>query len=494
MAAVGERRGRSPERVYVTPPAEVLHCAVCLDVLSAPVSLPACGHTYCRACVATISAKSAAQRKCPTCRSDISRGVVAAALPLNWVVKATVDALRVRCRFGVKEEGGGWMANEAGCPAQLTLDGAAAHEAACGFATITCPFAGCGVELRRSDVASHNAASVQAHLEGERAARLASDARLAACETRLTACETTSASRFAALEASHAALEARFSSLAQPAPLPHEWVARSTISIADREGTGLRIHCCAFSSSSNEVCVALGDFTLKLFDIATGDHRLTLEGHEAGVNCCAFSPDGSTIVSASGDNTLKLWNAASGVNFCTLDGHTTPVLCWAFRFDGRSICSGSWDNPLKLWDVATGVCHVRLDGHADWVRCCAYSPDGATVLSGSDDGMLKLWSVATGACIRTFTGHTNWVSACYFSSADGNTILSGSCDDTLKLWDATTGVCHRMLTMCCAFGPDGATIASGDDVGQLKLWRHASHRRGSLPPCVRPTAVLRPIF
>ena len=116
MAAVGERRSRSPERVYITSPAEVLHCTVCLDVLSAPVSLPACGHTYCRACVATILAKPAAQRKCPTCRRDVSRGVVAAVLPLNWVVKATVDALRVRCRFGLKEEGGGWVADEAELP------------------------------------------------------------------------------------------------------------------------------------------------------------------------------------------------------------------------------------------------------------------------------------------------------------------------------------------------------------------------------------------
>ena len=128
------------------------------------MSLPACGHTYCRACVASILSKPAAQRKCPTCRSDASRGVVAAALPLNWIVKAQIDALRVRCRFGVKEEGDRWVADEA----------------ACDFATTTCSFAGCGVELRRSDVASHNTASMQAHLDRERAARVTSDARLAA--------------------------------------------------------------------------------------------------------------------------------------------------------------------------------------------------------------------------------------------------------------------------------------------------------------------------
>ena len=501
MAAVGDRRGRSPERVYVTPPPEVLHCAVCLDVLSAPVSLPACGHTYCRACVASILAKPAAQRKCPTCRSDISRVVVAAALPLNWLAKAQIDALRVRCRFGVKEEGEAWVADEAGCPAQLTLDGAAAHEATCAFATTTCPFAGCGVELRRSDVASHNAASMQSHLDGERAARLADAAAFT--------------SRFAAIEARLLAFEGGRPSgthFVQPLhpTLADRWVVSNTIAAADQEDEDEsceEILCCAFSPDSRTICVGLGSESLKLFDVASGDHCLTMEGHDGDVCCCAFSPDGATIMSASFDHTLRLWNAASGAVIRTLEDHTEPVLCCAFSFDGRFIGSGSWDNSLKLWDAATGECQRTLDGHADWVRCCAYNADGATVLSGSDDKTLKLWSVAGGHCIRTFNGHTAAVAACCFSPADGNTILSCSNDKTLKLWDATTGVCRRTLTghtewvhgnlllscsndkhmklwdaatgacmatlvghenevLCC-----GATIASGDDSGALKLWR-----------------------
>ena len=238
-SAVGERRGRSPERVYVTAPAEVLHCVVCLDVLSAPVSLPACGHTYCRACVASVLAKPAAQRKCPTCRSDVSRGVFAAALPLNWIVKATVDALRVRCRFGVKDEGDGWVADEEGCHAQLTLDGAAAHEAACSFATIVCPFAGCGVELRRSDITSHNTASTQAHLDGERAARLAGEATVAAVTSRLEVSAAAAASRIAALEARFYAFEQRSPaagaspSVVMPVPpmLLNGWAERHTVRI-----------------------------------------------------------------------------------------------------------------------------------------------------------------------------------------------------------------------------------------------------------------------
>ena len=293
MADIRQRRGRSPERVYATPPSKSLECVVCLNILSDSVSLPACGHTFCRGCVASVLAKPAAQRKCPNCRKGVAPSVAAAALPLNWTVKSFLDALRVRCRAALllRREGGGRRVGggQAGCPAQLTLDGAAAHEATCGFATtVICPFAGCGVELRRSDVASHNAASMQAHLDGERAARLtdaarvaASDARLAALEARLAACELGVA--------------------VGPQTRSDWWAVRNTIQAVDTENedededsVSLQIWCCAFNPSGSVVCVALENGELKLFDVASADHRLTLSRHERGVNCCAFSLDGST--------------------------------------------------------------------------------------------------------------------------------------------------------------------------------------------------------
>ena len=67
---------------------------------------------------------------------------------------------------------GEWVADEAGCGVLLSLDGAAAHEAACPLAVALCDFAGCGAPLRRRDVAAHNAASAVAHAFGEQAARL----------------------------------------------------------------------------------------------------------------------------------------------------------------------------------------------------------------------------------------------------------------------------------------------------------------------------------
>ena len=264
MGDVGEQRARSPTRVSFVPPSRHLSCTLC-DYNFKEVNLP-CGHMVCRACVLRWFAR---QRTCPECRVDIPPG---APLPTNWTVRAMMDELRVRYRFGVKEEGDGWVADEAGCPARLSLDGAAAHEATCGFATTTCPFAGCGASLRRSDVALHNEASVRAHLDGERAARLAGEAA--------------ATSRFAAMEARLLAFEGRLPPAGALRGLPSiGWVVRNTIQAEERDEDvdSWHVRCCAFSPDSTTVCVALKDSTLKLFFVASGDHRLTLEGHDEAV-------------------------------------------------------------------------------------------------------------------------------------------------------------------------------------------------------------------
>ena len=140
-----------------------------------------------------------------------------------------------------------------------------------------------------------------------------------------------------------------------------------------------------------------------------------------------------------------------------------------------TVLSGGNDRTL-----ATGACIRTFTGHTDWIMTCCFSPaDGNTILSCSYGKTLKLWDATTGVCRRTLTGHTSDVYGCAFSPICDNIVLSCSDDQCLKLWDAATGACtatlegHESFILCWAFSPDGATIASGDALGGLKLWRRA---------------------
>ena len=484
MSSVGERRERPTERVYGTEPGASLLCGVCGDVYNVPVSLP-CGHTFCRSPCATRSlqrraplshANTTGLPECPLCRAPVT--VSADKLSVAWALKEVVEALVVHCRYGLKEVRGVWGPDEAGCPALLPLNDAAAHEATCGFAFITCPFAGCGVVLRPSAVAAHDAACMAAHLQGEHAAREASEARVVALEAVATAAD--------AAKAHIASLEVRLDFFHRPpgaavalprVPPMHSFgweVCRSMQPYSEGEIGG---SACAISPDGRTM-LACGGAVIKMFDILSGALRTTLACHTgATVNCCSFSPDGRFVLSGS-TNALKLWCATTGTLIRALA--TAWVGCCAWSPDARSVLcdfsdtDGSCDESLHIVDVVTGVCTHTLKGHMRPV-CCSFSPDGVNVLSGMRDGKIALWSVANRTCTYTLNGHDNEVTACCFSP-DGRFFLSSSSDKTLKLWVLASGACHRTFTghtggvLDCAFSPAGDLVLSCSRDKTLKLW------------------------
>ena len=94
------------------------------------------------------------------------------------------------------------------------------------------------------------------------------------------------------------------------------------------------------------------DRAAKLWDVAAGRERATLDGHEGWVAAVAFSPDGSILATGSHDQTIRLWDAATGQELATLRGHTGNVYSVAFSPDGTLLASGSLDGSVRLWDVA----------------------------------------------------------------------------------------------------------------------------------------------
>ncbi|BBM86344.1 hypothetical protein UABAM_04730 [Candidatus Uabimicrobium amorphum] len=241
----------------------------------------------------------------------------------------------------------------------------------------------------------------------------------------------------------------------------------------------------AFSPDGKTLASGSRDKTVRLWDVATGKEIHKITGHTSEVNSVAFSPDGKTFASCSGnsnfsndehkDYTVRLWDVATGKEIHKITGHTDSVNSVAFSPDGETFASGSHDTTVALWDVATGKEITKITGHTSWVRSVAFSPDGKTLASGSVDETVRLWDVATGKLITKITGHANDVNSVAFSP-DGKTLASGS-DRTVRLWDIVTGkeitkiTGHTKGIRSLAFSPDGKTLASsGSHDTTVVLW------------------------
>jgi WD40 repeat protein len=239
----------------------------------------------------------------------------------------------------------------------------------------------------------------------------------------------------------------------------------------------------AFSRDGEQLASAYRDGTVKLWDAATGQERVTLKGHTTGTQrpaaatSVAFSTDGQRLASAYGDGTVKVWDTATGQEIQTLKGHSGRVIDVAFSRDGQRLASaGLEDGTVRVWEATTGHEIRALETFATAVD---FSPDGQRLVSAGLDGTVRVWDCATGQEALALKGNssvTNNVGARVAFSPDGQRLASASADGTVKLWDVVTGQetltlkGHSSLVMCLAFSRDGQRLVSAGADGTMKLW------------------------
>ena len=180
---------------------------------------------------------------------------------------------------------------------------------------------------------------------------------------------------------------------------------------------------------------------IKIRDHARHDQSLRiLRGHADFITSCAVTREGQFCISGSDDYTLRVWNLKTGETLHILEGHIAPVTSCAVTQDGKFCISGSSDRTLRVWDLMTGETKRIFEGHDDQVTSCAVTKDGKFCISGSNDCTLRVWDLKSGKTIKVLEGHDSWVTSCAVTK-DDQFCISGSNDCTLRVWDLESGQC-----------------------------------------------------
>ena len=126
----------------------------------------------------------------------------------------------------------------------------------------------------------------------------------------------------------------------------------------------------------------------------------TLFGHSGTVNCCAISPDGMSIISGGEDYSVKVWDAATGRLRFDLREHGGPVRACAIGHDGRTFVSGDAEGKLCIWEMASGHLQERLNAGRQEIHGLAVSPKDGLIAAACADGRLRIWHPPGAAWLR----------------------------------------------------------------------------------------------
>jgi WD40 repeat protein len=283
-----------------------------------------------------------------------------------------------------------------------------------------------------------------------------------------------------------------------------------------------------FSPDGTQVLTLSDDGTGRLWRMPSGE-ALTVLRHEGAIDSAQFCANGTNIVTVARGQTGRgkylvkayLWDAASGQQIVELEGSDSDVSTIAVTQDGTRVLVGYNGGAGRLWDCRHGTAIADLPqqendvdqaefigddqrlvtvardsvGHlyaadlsreiaqfkhvvdaAGGTRLAFVSRDGSRIMTLSDSvEPARIWDGVTGKRISSLAGHINFMNGGALSPAGDRALTFSDLDGTARLWDTDIGQQLALLRRDdridqAAFLPDGAHVLLASHDGTIWIF------------------------
>ncbi len=232
-------------------------------------------------------------------------------------------------------------------------------------------------------------------------------------------------------------------------------------------------------ATAGPVLVTAGfDYSLVVWDPASGRPRLRLMGHRGPVNAAALAPDGRLLVSTGDDGQLAVWDAGEGRRLALAAGHEAKAVDVALAPDGGLAATAGWDGRVLLWRLPQARVVRRLGQPPLRYTGVAFSADGRLLVADSA-GALSAFRLADGRQLWR-VGETGFP-ATRLVLRNGRA-FTAAIDGSVRVWDAASGRELARLRdeprpiLALAVDEEGRRLATGGADGAVRIWELAGAR------------------